>query len=239
MGKLASVRISFTFAASLTAMVNVSVAEAVTPSSPNVLFGMSEQPSINKINAWENVLGRIRREATSYTLCVLHPARCPNDKTREWSEMIKVHQRDNRQTKLSTVNDFFNQITYAPDQKNYDASDYWATLFEFLQKDAGDCEDYAIAKYITLRRLGFQARDLRIVVVKDTDTGIDHAILAYFPFDANAVILDNRRKEPVQENTITNYKIYYSFNENGNWKYKETALSEQASSLTQLSSPEP
>jgi predicted transglutaminase-like cysteine proteinase len=52
------------------------------------------------------------------------------------------------------TNRFLNDWRYKPDDQNYGQRDYWATPLEFLRR-SGDCEDYAIAKYVTLRELGF------------------------------------------------------------------------------------
>ena len=53
--------------------------------------------------------------------------------------------------KLKQINNFFNQkINYAEDIDLWGQSDYWATPLESLGHEAGDCEDYAIAKYTFL-----------------------------------------------------------------------------------------
>ena len=62
--------------------------------------------------------------------------------------------------KLSVINKFFNEVKYKSDIKNYNKSDYWATPFEFLAKDSGDCEDFVIAKYFALIYLNIEAKKL-------------------------------------------------------------------------------
>ena len=67
---------------------------------------------------------------------------------------------------LKSVNDFFNKIKYMSDKKVWKKKDYWASPFEFLGVGAGDCEDYAIAKYFALRALGVPDKKLKITYVK-------------------------------------------------------------------------
>ena len=62
--------------------------------------------------------------------------------------------------KLIAVNDFFNNVRYAKDITLYKRKDYWATPWEFLGHDMGDCEDYVIAKYFALRYLGIDSKKL-------------------------------------------------------------------------------
>ena len=68
--------------------------------------------------------------------------------------MLEKSKNSDLRTKLEKINDFFNDIKYASDQTVYGTSDYWANPYEFLAKDKGDCEDYAIAKYLALEYLG-------------------------------------------------------------------------------------
>ncbi|TAK40553.1 MAG: sulfate adenylyltransferase, partial [Betaproteobacteria bacterium] len=69
--------------------------------------------------------------------------------------------------KLRLVNDFMNLTQFVSDLKHWGKEDYWATPIEFLSTDAGDCEDYSIAKYFTLRALGVPDEKLRITYVKE------------------------------------------------------------------------
>ena len=84
--------------------------------------------------------------------------------------------------KLNTVNSWVNYIKYKSDKKVYGVSDYWATLYEFVGKDAGDCEDYTIAKYYILKELGIDPKRLKFtyVVYKDRrGKKSSHMVLSY------------------------------------------------------------
>jgi len=84
--------------------------------------------------------------------------------------------------KLNVVNTWVNQVRYASDMKVYGKSDYWATLYEFVGKNKGDCEDYTITKYYILKALGVDPRRMKFtyVIYKDRrGRRISHMVLSY------------------------------------------------------------
>ena len=84
-------------------------------------------------------------------------------------------------TILTKVNDFFNRVPYKTDMQVWGVKDYWATRMEFLGKDAGDCEDYVIAKYFTLIQLGIPKEKLFFTYAKSKIYKTAHMVLTYFP----------------------------------------------------------
>jgi predicted transglutaminase-like cysteine proteinase len=82
-------------------------------------------------------------------------------------------------------------IRATTDIAEYAVLDYWASPLEALQHAAGDCEDYAITKYGVLTYLGLPESELRLVLVRDTKTGQDHAVL-FVKVEGRWRILDNR-----------------------------------------------
>ncbi len=104
----------------------------------------------------------------------------------------------NDSVKLEVVNDFFNGVRYLSDEKNYGKKDYWATPWEFLGRDKGDCEDYVIAKYFALKYLGVDGNKLYFSYVKSTRFRTPHMVLTYFKTPKSVpLVLDN-----------TNFKIF-------------------------------
>ena len=94
--------------------------------------------------------------------------------------------------KLEGVNNFFNDVGYLSDVKNYRKKDYWATPWEFLARDRGDCEDYVIAKYFALKYLGIDAKKLYFSYVKSTRFKAPHMVLTYFETPTSIpLVLDN------------------------------------------------
>lgn len=122
-----------------------------------------------------------------------------------------------RVTQLRTVNSRLNAARYITDPVNWGMDDYWSTLAQFIRRD-GDCEDYAIAKYMLLKQLGVPVADMRVVIVMDQNLNIAHAILAVRA-GAATYILDNQINDIVQDSSIHHYKPYYSINEQAWWVY--------------------
>lgn len=119
--------------------------------------------------------------------------------------------------KIEGVNTYYNKIRYIEDQNNYGTSDYWQTPAEFASK-GGDCEDYVIAKYSALKKLGFTEDKLRFVILQDTWKGIPHAILVVYT-DDGAKFLDNQYKTVKNVDGFTRYRPIYSINKTGWWRH--------------------
>jgi predicted transglutaminase-like cysteine proteinase len=100
---------------------------------------------------------------------------------------------------------------------NWGVEDVWNTPYEMQQK-GGDCEDYAISKYMSLRSIGVPEEDMRIQIVQDLNLGgIIHAILIVF-VDDDVYVLDNQIKHIIRAVDIYHYKPIYSINETHWWR---------------------
>lgn len=110
-----------------------------------------------------------------------------------WDTLLNDSTHLTEQDQLDSVNRFFNrQIRFADDSRVWRQVDYWATPIEALIKGAGDCEDYAVAKYFSLRRLGIPSEKLRITYVKALRLNQAHMVLTYYPSPAaEPLVLDN------------------------------------------------
>jgi len=96
------------------------------------------------------------------------------------------------QSKLQSTNRFFNQLRFTTDQKLWGESNYWATPVEFIGANAGDCEDFAVAKYFSLLSLGITDEKLRIIMVKAVTLNQYHMVVAYYKKPTSEpLILDN------------------------------------------------
>lgn len=123
---------------------------------------------------------------------------------------------------LEAVNRFVNQIAYVEDQVNYGLSDYWASPLEFF-RNSGDCEDFAIAKYVAFRRLGFTDDQVRIWVVRDDARGIDHAVLTVALL-GNTYVLDSLSDQVLDASMVTRYSPIYSINASAWWLHDATIV---------------
>jgi len=119
---------------------------------------------------------------------------------------------------LRKTNDFYNQVPYFSDLEHWGVDDYWATPIELVASMGGDCEDYAIAKYMTLKELGIPIDRLRITYVRAINIGETHMVLAYYPTpDADPWILDNLIPEIKRASARTDLVPVYSFNDDDLW----------------------
>ncbi len=125
--------------------------------------------------------------------------------------------------KLDLVNDFMNLTPFISDTAHWGKVDYWASPVEFLSTNGGDCEDFSIAKYFTLRALGVPDEKLQITYVKELRIYNDaHMVLAYFETpDAEPLILDNINKTIQPASARNDLLPVYSFNGSGLWLAKE------------------
>lgn len=139
--------------------------------------------------------------------------------------------------KLNKVNTFFNRrILYKTDWEVYNQEDYWATPLEFMGHGAGDCEDFAIAKYMSLRILGVPNERLRLIYVR-YQTGntapIAHMVLGYYadPTD-EPVILDNMVSSIRPASMRHDLSPVYSFNSDGLWVGGATTATDPTTRLS-------
>lgn len=139
------------------------------------------------------------------------------NKTTTWRKLKDQASDKPILEKLRIVNSFWNAWPYHEDQANWGKPDYWATPAQFLKK-SGDCEDYAIVKYFTLKELGVDPRSMRIVVLRDAVRNLAHAVLAVY-VDNDIYILDNLSNVVLSHKRISNYVPQYSVNEFGRWSH--------------------
>ena len=137
--------------------------------------------------------------------------------------------------KLKRVNDFLNQMEFVDDRIHWKKEDYWATPIEFLATQGGDCEDFAIAKYFTLKTMGVDEEKLNLTYVKSLNLNVHHMVLTYFSTaDAEPLILDNLVREIKSASQRTDLIPIYSFNGTGLWLAKQRGRGKLAGSSNRL-----
>lgn len=139
----------------------------------------------------------------------------------DWEALTKQYQHLPDLAKLKIVNDFFNRAKFISDQEHWGKEDYWATPLELLATNAGDCEDYSIAKYFTLKEMGFPTDQLKITYVKALQLNQAHMVLAYYPTPQSVpLLLDNLIGEILPATERHDLVPVYSFNAEGIWLSK-------------------
>ena len=139
----------------------------------------------------------------------------------QWDKIANMRDPISEEQKLQLVNRFFNRAKFVSDFEHWGKEDYWATPVELLATNAGDCEDYSIAKYFTLKELGVPIEKLKITYVKAIKLNQAHMVLAYYPEPgAEPVILDNLMNDIKPASERTDLIPVYSFNGEGLWLSK-------------------
>lgn len=127
--------------------------------------------------------------------------------------------------KVKRINEFINQkVAFKDDQELWGQADYWATPLETLGRGAGDCEDFTIAKYATLKLLGVPIEHMRLIYVRaqiggpHSSVSQAHMVLGYYPKPGEEpVILDNLVTEIYPASRRTDLTPVFSFNSEGLW----------------------
>ena len=136
-----------------------------------------------------------------------------------WQRLLSTQKQQGDVAQLKAVNLFFNhELKYVEDIDLWNEVDYWATPIQSLWKGAGDCEDYAIAKYFSLRRLGVPSEKLRITYVKALRQNRAHMVLTYYATPtAMPLVLDSLTDAIQPANQRTDLVPVYAFNGEGLW----------------------
>lgn len=196
---------------------------ATAPASPRIaLLGSLEFKTERTPYqaAWASLLGRMTRDTPLYAACRNGSANCSPGVLR-WQRLIESVRSMPALQKLNLLNPAINSMAaYADDAVIYGVRDYWASPSEFL-KGRADCEDYAIVKYFSLLQLGFAPRQLRIVIVKDRNRGVLHAVLTV-ELGSKIYVLDSLRSEPVEQQFTLKYEPISSVNTDGRWAHVVT-----------------
>ena len=136
----------------------------------------------------------------------------------QWQRMMEFAHDLEEDVKLKMVNDFFNRLSFVEDRRNWGVDDYWATPLEFLAKNAGDCEDFSIAKYFTLVAIGVPEDRLRMTYVTVLGVNQSHMVLTYFMSPrATPLVLDNLNPGILSATQRQDLLPVYSFNGSGVW----------------------
>lgn len=133
-------------------------------------------------------------------------------------EVIDNHRHSTAWVQLHAVNNFVNRaILYRSDLDQYGEQDHWAGPLELMKTGAGDCEDYALAKYAALRAMGVPDEQLRLVYTRHRPSGQPHMVLHYTADGSLPLVLDNIASSIQSTNERIDLRIIYSFNTRGIW----------------------
>lgn len=153
-----------------------------------------------------------------------------------WRNLINSNQNIDEALKLQIANDFINKLEFVSDIDHWGQEDYWATPLQMLSSNAGDCEDFSIAKYFTLREMGIPAERMRLTYVKALKLNQAHMVLTYYSTpDADPLILDNLVDDIRRSSDRKDLLPVYSFNGNSLWLAKSRGMDQHIGQSKRLS----
>lgn len=157
-------------------------------------FGLAEfrAPDGKLWAKWRNVEADIDHDLIIMAQCRADPDQCTSPAARRFNAIIDEARKHEGRDRLASVNRSVNDaIGYMSDLEQYGVLDLWSAPLATFTTGHGDCEDYAIAKYVALKEAGVPAEDLQLLLVHDQAVHEDHAVLAARQ-DGHWLILDNR-----------------------------------------------
>ena len=195
--------------------------DSTAPGFADSLLGrhVSASPSndAGPMPRWRKVVTRVSQQEHSLDPACSSTARatCP---AQVWKELVAELRTLPVRTRVERVNDVFNRVPYVPAEVNWHNVGYWETPYEFIAH-GGQCQDYAIAKYLALLESGVPEKDLRFVVVHDNEVQLDHAITVV-DVDGVSLALDNQMASVIPTKFLERrYSPYYALNDQGWWSY--------------------
>ena len=164
---------------------------------------------------WRKLESELADESRVLSQCQADPERCGDPAAQKYLAMIGESRRLRDHAKIAWINRTINAaISYASDQDQYGVPDLWTAPLATLGSGQGDCEDYAIAKYVALRDAGFSARDLRLIIVRDRVARQDHAV-AGIRQDGRWLILDNRHDVLLERKDAWHFTPLFALDQQG------------------------
>jgi predicted transglutaminase-like cysteine proteinase len=187
---------------------------SVAASAPSIFHTMEEsQYKMDYLPQWLSALERHLTQDVPEGQCTdgfFNKCHLQN-----WFTFLEGLKDKSRDQQLDEVNRYANDKSYIIDLDNYGKEDYWAIAKEFLY-NGGDCEDFAITKYFSLRWLGYSQDELRLLILQDTNLRVQHAVLVVFN-QGQVMVLDNQSQQVMPQEKILHYVPLYSVNEKQWW----------------------
>jgi predicted transglutaminase-like cysteine proteinase len=202
---------------------------AITASIPAEPFGFDTVPvaSGGILSKWNGVRANIQAENDILARCEANAELC-TAAARKFLKIISQGRALTGRARIGIINRAINlAIRPGSDLATYGEPDVWATPLATFARGSGDCEDYAIAKFVALGKAGVAPGDLRIVVMHDLLGGEDHAVVAA-RLDGHWLTLDNRRMAMIEDADIRSFRPTFVIDQNGVSRYVDAPLVTEA-----------
>jgi predicted transglutaminase-like cysteine proteinase len=170
------------------------------------------------LDKWNDLAASLRSEAEILARCRADAAHCP-PAAKKFLDIISDGRAHDGRARIGVINRAINlAIRPTSDLAQWGVADRWSAPLATLESGRGDCEDYAIAKYVALREAGVADSELRLIIVRDLKSGSDHAVVAA-RVDGNWVMLDNRRMVLTEDTAMARVMPLFAFDANGVRKF--------------------
>lgn len=163
---------------------------------------------------WRNIEADMAREQLTLNRCRTDAEACPPHAAQFLRLVGAVNAKSGR-ARLEEANRAVNMaIRYVSDYSQHGEADRWSAPLASFATARGDCEDYAIAKYVALREAGIARENLQLVLVRDRAVRQDHAVLAA-RLDDRWLILDNRQSPLIEDSNASSFTPLFAINHDG------------------------
>jgi predicted transglutaminase-like cysteine proteinase len=210
-----------------------------------LLFGMETVPVAGELAVkWRAVEADIEREQQVLARCRAQEA-CPAV-AQELLDIVAEGAGRSGRARVGLINRAVDlAITPTSDEAQWGVADHWSPPFETLQSHRGDCEDYAIVKYVALLQAGLSHEDVRIVILRNVLPKEDHAAVAA-RVDGRWLILDNGRLALVRDTDVVRSIPKFVLDQDGARRFVPSSRARQgiprsapSSTISQASSARP
>jgi len=188
-------------------------------------FGLITVPvaSGEVLTKWSGVEADIQAENNILSRCWVSAELCPAA-ARRFLAIVEQGQAQTGRARIGIINRAINlAIRPMSDFAQWGVIDRWSTPLATLTTGLGDCEDYAIAKYVALKEVGMAAEDVKLIIVRDLAVGGEHAVVAV-RFDGHWIILDNRWLILVEDSQIRQMVPLFVLNQSGVREFAPTMM---------------
>jgi predicted transglutaminase-like cysteine proteinase len=212
---------------------------AVPPLVSSEPFGLVafRAPEGQLCATWRLLQAELQTEARQVAHCRLDPGTCSAAARRFLALAAAAHSQQGR-ARIQSVNRAVNfSVRYTSDFAQHGVADHWSAPLATLASSRGDCEDYAIAKYVLLHDAGVSEDDMRLLLVRDRRVQQDHAVLAVRS-DGEWLILDNRTLTLTTASSLPHFLPLFSLNQDGvSLVAAPYAMSAEAPAMNKVAGP--
>jgi len=165
---------------------------------------------------WADIQSRIANEQKTIESCRSGDRACPVG-ARRFLSIVEQGLQSHGRARLGLINRAVNlSVKPVSDWRQHGAEDFWSSPLETLSAGAGDCEDYAIVKYVALREAGIAPDELRLVIVRDSKRQTNHAVVAV-RHDGQWLVLDNKTLIMADAEELIHYRPLLVLDDRGAW----------------------